>query len=158
DRLAAFLKDIKGSEAGSVTALEGDGLKETFPDHVVFAFVFPQFPVARAAPEGFKSANLIAVPKKKDGKVVVMTIGQEYEDFFRANAGRVKAPEEAEAATKAWARAQAELHQDGFYKFTVKGEAGRILDGELVSSATATPAPGNGDKGEIKATLGFKEG
>jgi hypothetical protein len=156
DRLDAFLKEIKGADAGRVTELK-DGA-ETFPDHVVFGFAFPQFPVARESPAPFKAANLIAVPKKKDGKPVVMTLPVEFEKFFGESARRVVTAGEAEAAAKAWARAAAEFRQDGFYRFTVKGEAAKVVDGELVSAATASPDPSNGDKGEVKATIGFKDG
>ena len=73
ERLTEYLKGIKGAEAARVTPLTADGVGATFPDHVVFAVIFPQYPVARVAPAPLKSANVIAVPKKKDGKPVPVT-------------------------------------------------------------------------------------
>ena len=49
-KLKDYLAGIKGSEAGRVTTLTADGVKETFPDHVLFSHVIPLFPVAPEAP------------------------------------------------------------------------------------------------------------
>ena len=52
--------------------------------------LFPQYPVARVAPEPLKSSNVVAVPKKKDGKPVPITDVKELEKFFKENARPVK--------------------------------------------------------------------
>jgi hypothetical protein len=156
DRLTAFLTEIKGADAGRISELT-DGAA-TFPDHTLFAFVFPQFPVAREAPAPFKAGNVIAIPKKKDAKPVVMTISQDVENFFKASARPVKTEAEAQEAVKFWARAHAELNQDGFYMFTVKAEPAKILEEGINVTAAAVADQKNGDSGEVKATITFKDG
>jgi hypothetical protein len=158
DKVKEYLKGIKGAETGRVTALTGDGVKETFPDHVLFAVMFPQYPIARIAPEPFKSSNVIAVPKKKDGKLVPITDAKELEKFFKDNARPVKTEAEGTDAVKAWLRASAELNQDGFYKFTVKADKPKVDKGSVSGAGEAPVDPQGGNKGEIKATLSFKDG
>ncbi|MBA4067246.1 MAG: hypothetical protein C0501_26770, partial [Isosphaera sp.] len=152
--LAEYLKGIPGAAAGRVTPLTADGLPETLPDHVLFAVNFPQFPVARVAPEPLKSSNVVAVPKK-DGKPVPVTDTKELQAFFKANARDVKTAAEAGAAVRAWLRAAAELNQDGFYRFTVKDK----VDGDAAAAAgEVTVDPAGGNKGGITARLTFKDG
>jgi hypothetical protein len=157
-RVADYLKTIPGAESGRVTALTGDGLPATFPDHIVFAVLFPQYPVARVAPPPLSSANVVAVPKKKDGKPVPVTNAKDLEKFFKEHARPVKTAAEAEEAVKAWLRVAAELNQDGFYKFTVKADKPKEESGALTASGEAPVNPQGGNKGEVKATLTFKDG
>jgi len=157
-KLTEYLKGIEGASIARVTALTGDGNGPTFPDHVLFAVIFPQYPVARVAPPPLKSANVVAVPKKKDGKPVPVTDVKELEKFFKANARAVKTGDETENAAKAWLRAAAELNQDGFYKFTVK-DIGVALKGDTLNATGEAPVdPQGGNKGEVKVTLTFKDG
>ena len=156
-KLKEYLGTIKGAESGRVTTLTDDGVKETFPDHVLFAVMFPQYPVARVAPEPLNSSNVIAVPKK-DGKAVPITDAKSLQAFFKASARPVKTAAEAEAAVAAWLRASAELNQDGFYKFTVKADAAKAAGDTVTASGAAAVAPQGGNKGEITATLVFKDG
>lgn len=156
-KLKEYLATIKGSEAGRVTAL-ADGTKETFPDFVLFSHVIPQFPVAREAPAPLKHANVIAVPKKKDGKPILITDAKELEKFFKENARAVKKAEDSDEVAKAWLRASAELAQDGYFKFTVKAGPGKAAGDTLTATGEALVDPRNMDKGEIKATLTFKDG
>lgn len=158
DRVADYLKGLKGGEAGRVTALTGDGLPATFPDHILFAVIFPQYPVARVAPEPLQSSNVIAVPKKKDGKPVPVTNEKQLEKFFAGNARPVKTAAAAEDAMKAWLRAQAELNQDGFYKFAVKADAAKVTGDVVTVTGKAPVDPQGGNKGEIMAALSFKDG
>jgi hypothetical protein len=158
DRVTEFLKGIKGAETGRVTALTADGIGTTFPDHVLFAVMFPQFPVARVAPEPLKSANVVAIPKNKDGKPVAATDLKELEKFFKENARAVKMKDEIEDAMKAWLRAAAELHQDGFYKFTVMFRSATKKGDMIFVTGSAPVDPQGGNKGEVKATLTFKDG
>jgi hypothetical protein len=156
-KLKEYLAGIKGSDAGVVTALTGDGMKETFPDHVVFAHVIRQFPIAREAPAPLKHANIIAVPKK-DGKPILSTDTKQLEEFFKKNAREVKTADEASDAVKAWLRAAAELNQDGFYKFSVKADKPKVEKGSGTASGEAPVDTQGGNKGEVKATLTFKDG
>jgi hypothetical protein len=158
EKLTEYLKSIKGTEAARVAALTGDGIPATFPDHHLFTVMFPLYPVARVAPEPLSSSNVVAVPKKKDGKPVPITDLKKLEAFFKENARAVKTADETENATKAWLRAAAELNQDGFYKFTVKVDEA-VKKGETITAAGAAPVdPQGGNKGEVKASLTFKEG
>jgi len=156
-QLAEYLKGIEGAEAARVTPLTADGLGTTFPDHVVFAVLFPQYPVARIAPPPLQSANIVAIPKK-EGKAIPVTNAKELETFFKANARAVKTAAEGEDAIKAFLRASAELNQDGFFKFTVKTDAPKVDGATVTGSGEATVDPQGGNKGEIKATLTFKDG
>jgi hypothetical protein len=156
-KLKEYLGAIKGSEAGRVTAL-ADGTRETFPDFVLFAHVIPQFPLAREAPAPLKHANVIAVPKKKDGKPVLITDTKELEKFFKAHARPVTKGSEGQATVTAWLRAASELAQDGFFKFTVKAGTVATADDTTSVSGTSSVAEQNGDKGEVTAKLTFKGG
>ena len=157
ERLTEYLKSIKGAEAARVTALTGDGIPATFPRHTLFAVMFPQYPVARVAPEPLNSSNVVAVPKK-DGKPVPITDAKKLEAFFKENARAVKKGDEAVAAATAWSRAAAELNQDGFYKFTVKDDGAALKGDTITAIGVAKVEPTVGNKGEITATLTFKDG
>src|SRR5262245_23688769 len=150
-RLKEYLNGIKGSEAGRVTALTADGEPATFPDHILFSHVIPLYPVAREAPPPLKHANVIAIPKKKDAKPILITDTKGLEKFFQENARPVKKTEEGDEAAKAWVRATAELSQDGFFKFTVKATPGKAVNGTITATGEAAVDPRNMDKGEIKS-------
>ena len=161
-RVSEYLKGIKGAEAARVTALSTTGTGgETFHDHILFSVLFPQYPVARVAPEPLKSSNVVAVPKKLDGKPVPLTDVKELGKFFKDHARPAKNGIQIRDAVTAWLRATSELNQDGFYKFTVKaGEVFKDKEKEGVDtcSGEAPVEPTGGNKGEIKATLTFKDG
>jgi hypothetical protein len=159
ERLTEFLKDIKGASYARVTAMTGEGIGMMFPDHVLFSVLFPQYPVGRPAPAPLKVANVISIPKKKDGKPITITTHKELETFFKDAAHPVKNAEEGEAAMKAWLWAAAALAQDGFYKFSVKLDDKMKVDGTTCTGSGQAPVdPQGGNKGEIKATLTFKDG
>jgi hypothetical protein len=159
EHLTEFLKDIKGANNGRVTAITGEGVGAMFPDHVLFSVLFPQYPIGRPAPAPLKVTNIIAIPKKKDGKPVTITTPKELETFFKDTAHAVKTAEEGEAAIKAWLWMSSALAQDGFYKFSVKLDDKMKIDGSTITGAGQAPVdPQGGNKGEIKATLTFKDG
>jgi hypothetical protein len=157
-RLGEYLKTIKGAEAARVTALGSDGMGPTFRDHVLFGVMFPQYPVARVAPPPLSSSNVVAVPKKKDGKPVPITDAKSLEKFFKEHGQEVKQGAAAEQTLMAWLRASAELNQDGFYQFTVKADAPKVDGGTVTVTGSAPVDPKNGDKGQIMAALSFKDG
>ena len=111
----------------------------------------------RVAPEPLKSSNVVVVPKNKDAKPVPITDVKELEKFFKENARPVKTAKEATDAIKAWLRVSAELNQDGFYKFRVK-RAGAEQRDTITASGEAPVDPAGGNKGEVTATLTFKDG
>ena len=157
-KLKDYLGTIKGAEAARITPLTGDGVAEAFPDHALFAVMFPQYPLARVAPEPLQSANVIAVPKKKGGKPVALTNLKELQTFFAANARDVKKTADADDVVKAWLRAAAELNQDGFYKFTVTAEPATAAGETVTATGTAAVAPQGGNKGTVAAKLAFEGG
>jgi hypothetical protein len=158
ERLTEYLKGIPGTEAARVTPLTMDGAGTTFPDHVLFAVIFPQYPVARVAPPPLKSSNVIAIPAQKTAKPTAITDATGLEKFFQASARPVKTATDADAAIRTWLRAAAELHQDGFYKFTVKPGNATGSDGNWTLTGQAPVDPAGGNKGEVSATLAFKNG
>lgn len=156
-KLKEYLGGIKGSEAGRVTLL-ADGTREAFPDFVLFSHVIPQYPVARQAPAPLSNANVIAVPKQKGGKPVLIKDLKELEKFFKEHARAVKQPAESDDVLKAWLRSAAELAQDGYFKFTVKTGPSLASGNTITATGSAPVDPRNMDKGEIKASLTFKSG
>ncbi len=157
-RIGEYLKGFKGANAARVTALTSDGIGASFPDHVLFAVNFPLFPVARVPPEPLQSANVVAIPKKKDAKPILVTNLKALEEFFQGHLSAVSTTTTAKEAVSAWLRTSAELHQDGFYKFLVTPGVAKATDETITISGSAPVAPQNGDKGEIGATLTFKDG
>lgn len=157
-QLKDYLRGITGSEGGRSLALTGDGIPETFPDFVLFSHIFPKFPVARLVPEPLKSANIIAIPKAKSQNPILVTDTKELEQFFQKHARAVKKPNEADETAKAWLRAVAELHQDGFFKFTITSPGAKVDGPKMIAAGEARVDPQNMDKGEIRAQLTFENG
>ncbi|HUR55123.1 MAG TPA: hypothetical protein VMZ71_13400 [Gemmataceae bacterium] len=157
-KVTEYLKKLPAGESARVTPLTGDGAA-AFPNHILFSVVFPQYPVARIAPEPLKPANVFAAPKG-DGKVVPASDAKQLEAMFKDHARPVKTAAEGTDAVSAWLRASAELSQDGFYKFTVKVDekAASNEKGGYVGSGEAAVTPQGGNKGEVRATLTFKDG
>ncbi len=158
-RLAEYLGKLPGGQAARVTVLTGDGVGTTFPDHVLFAVVFPQYPLARLAPAPLKSANVIAVPKG-DGRPIPVTSVKELQALFKEHARPVGKSADVEDATRAWLWASAELSQDGFFQFTVQLDKKVATDGKGTYRAggAAVVVPKGGNKGELRAALTFKDG
>jgi hypothetical protein len=157
EKLTTYLKGIEGADSARVGELTADGMGAAFPNHVMFSVIFPQYPIARIAPPPLSSANVVAVPKK-DGKPVPITDAKVLEKFFKENARAVKTGDEAVTAITAWSRVAAELNQDGFYKFTVKDEGAALKGDTITAIGVAKVDPAGGNKGEVKATLTFKDG
>ena len=100
----------------------------------------------------------MVVPKKKDARPIAITDVKEVEKFFKENARPVKTAKEATDAIKAWLRVSAELNQDGFYKFRVKRAGAERKRDTITASGEAPVDPAGGNKGEVTATLTFKDG
>ncbi|MCS6865251.1 MAG: hypothetical protein RMJ56_16500 [Gemmataceae bacterium] len=157
-QLKNYLRGISGSEAGRSHPLTGEGIPETFPDYALFSHIFPLYPVARPAPEPLKSTNIIAIPKAKGQKPILITDTKELEKFFQQHARSVKKATEADEATTAWLRAVAELHQDGYFQFTIQSQGTKVEGVKMISTGEARVDPRNMDKGQITAQLTFQEG
>jgi hypothetical protein len=158
-RLTEYLGKLPGGAAARATALTQDGVGATFPDHVLFSVVFPQYPIARLAPEPLKSANVITVPKG-DGKLIPATSTKEMQALFKDHARPIGKSADVEETTRAWLWASAELSQDGFFEFTVQLDEKTATDGKgfYRTGGAAVVVPKGGNKGELRATLTFKDG
>lgn len=151
-----YLKSIKGENA-RIAVIKNDTIAKVFPKHGFVAVVYPQFPIARLAPEPLNAGNVIAVPA--EGKVMPLTDVKQLEKFFIDNAPRADA-KIGDGVLHAWLRLSQELAQDGFYKFAEpKGGAGAASsDGKMQLSATVSVDPAGGNKGDIAATIHFDKG
>lgn len=152
-----YLESINGENGVRVTVVNDNSVSKTFSKHTFAAVLYPQFPVGRPAPEGLKSANVLAV--SADGKVVLLTDAKQLEKFFVEQAP--KADEKiGEVILKAWLRLTQDLAQDGFYKFkesnTDIGPASN--DGKLSVTGDVPVDPAGGNKGELSASIAFEKG
>jgi hypothetical protein len=158
-KVMEYLKKIDGAERARVNVVK-DSVARAFPKHTFVAVLYPQFPVGRAAPKPLSVANVLAVDG--DGKVVPLTDVKELQKFFMENAAKEGKGIE-DQVTLAWMRLAAELSQDGFYKFKLpeltggSGEGGGQETSAELNGKIAVDATG-GNKGEIKATVHFKNG
>lgn len=159
-KVADYLKSINGMERARITPVKEDYVAKLFPKHTFVAVLYPQFPVGREAPAPLKEANVIAVPK--DGKVVPLSDVKALEKFFAENAPKVKTGNE-DLIVKAWLRLAQELAQDGFYKFKAPASGGATgksdgkIDTVLTVDGSVAVDPAGGNKGDIKATIHFKD-
>jgi hypothetical protein len=137
-----------------------DGVVErVFPKHTFFTVLFPQYPVARPAPEGLKPSNVFAVGP--DGKPQLLTNAAGGSDglvnFFQDNLPPVQEDDAAKDAARAFVRLGQEFQQDGFYTFTLQDDSTKVTkekDGKTASARTMATKGGNG---EIKAALTFND-
>lgn len=150
------LKKLNASRV-RVTHVADETLKSTFPDYMFFAVLFPQYPVGMAPPQPLSVANVFYVKKEE---VKFVTNFKALEQFFKAHLGKTESPKAADTAITAWLRLSQELHQDGFYQFTISDV--RSKDKEkgakklpIEASGKAVVVPKGGNKGEIVATLHF---
>jgi hypothetical protein len=153
----ASLKKLGGPGA-RVTHVADDTLKKAFPDQVFFAVLFPQFPVGRQPPQPLKVANIFYV---KGGEVKFLSEVRALEQFFKTHLRKAKDAAAAKESAKAYLRLSQELHQDGFYRFSIPdgmlSEKAETESRKVTGKAIVEPKGGN--KGEIVATLTFdKEG
>jgi hypothetical protein len=156
----ARLKEHLGKLAagGQIVPLAGEPLAKIFPEHQFFALRFRIYPVARELPKGMKPSNVFAVPRQ--GQPEHLKDERALEAFFRAHAPAVKGKDDETAArlVRAWLSLSQEFVQDGFYKFEVgkdvslSGKNGEVLT--VAGRAVVT----QGGRGDIKATMTFKDG
>jgi len=146
---------LKNADDKLLVRISDDAVARALPGRVVFAVVFPQYPVARLAPEPLKLQNVFIVDK--DGKVEHATDAKGLEKTFRGALAPVKDDGAAKDAAQAWLRLSEELHQDKFFQFTIpekdlaveKEQDGRKATGRAVVE------PKGGNQGQIVVTLLF---
>jgi hypothetical protein len=135
------------AEGASVQPLKDPALGKTFPDYEFVSVRFPQFPVARLAPEPLRSSNIYVVSKEKT------TLLSDDEALYKWFKSMKFGDREADRknAVRAWLRLTQELKQDGFYKFKVEEDSLKTADGKVSGKAVVT----EGGNGEITVTLDF---
>ncbi len=149
------LAKLKG-DAGMLQHIPDEPLGRALPRWAFFSVLFPQYPVARLAPPGLKSSSVFAVDP--DGKVVVLTDVGELEKFFKANLPPAKSDDELKEAARAWLRLAQQLHQDGFYTFTLMDDSTKVRPGEAGKAVSGKVVVMKGGNGTIEATLKFGPG
>lgn len=146
----AELTKLKG-EGARVQVIKDDAVSKTFPQVEFVSVIFPQFPVARLAPEPLKSANLYAVTK--DDKATLISEPDALKKLFLA--GKF---DESEAGRKraaiSWLRLLQELYQDGFYRFKVDEDSFKTADGRVTGKVVVA----EGGNGEISVAMTIKDG
>jgi hypothetical protein len=155
DRAEKTVKDLLDEKNVKVppTAVTDAAVKKAFPDATVFAVVFPQYPIARVAPEPFKAQNLLIVPK--DGKLIHVTDTKELEKFFKDHLKAVKDDDTAKQAAQAWLVLSQTFKQDGFFKFSVPKDDLKVTEEKGERKASGKFVVTQGGKGDLTATLAF---
>jgi hypothetical protein len=133
--------------------VKDEPVSRAFPKHTFFGVYFRQFPVARLTPKGMNSANVFAVGP--DGKAKLLKEQSELQGFFKANLAPAKEDTPAKDAARAYVRLMEELHQDGFYKFTLQDDSTKVEPGKEGKTASARAVVMAGGNGELSATLTF---
>jgi len=148
----AHLEKLKGT-AGQLTRIEDEATARALPGHAFFAVLFRQFPVARMAPEGLKSANVFAVGR--DGKVAVISAPAALEKWFKANLPAPSNETGLKDAARAFLRLDQDLHQDGFFKFRLEDDSTKVTkekEGRVAYAKAVVMSGGNGTV-EVKLTF-----
>jgi hypothetical protein len=145
------VQDWKG-QGFRIQVIEEKYVREMFPNHVFVAVHFPQWPVARLAPEPMKSQNLFAV--SKEGKVAHLPDSKKLEEFFKATLG---AQLNQDKTVRSWLRLRMEYVQDGYYKFKFPDKAEVTGPGSNLTLVTGIVevVPEGGNKGSFKAVVRF---
>jgi hypothetical protein len=146
----AHLEKMK-ADAGALAGLNDAATGKALPGLALFTVVFPQFPVARTPPEGLKAANVLAVDAR--GKVTLVTSAKDLEKLLSGHLPAASSEAARKDAARAAARIGQELHNDGFYRFTLE-------DGSVKAegkSASARSVVSDGGKGSYQVTLTFDE-
>jgi hypothetical protein len=141
------------ASAARVQRIDDAVLAKVFPKHAFFSAIFPQYPVARLAPEPYKSANIFAVGA--DMKPTLITDSKALSELFIPNVEAAD-DDKAKDAARAWVALASTFHQDGFYKFKVADDAkvAKEGNGKKVSAQVTVMQGGNG---EINAELIFDD-
>ncbi len=154
--LTKKLAEFPGAQRGQVISIKDEPLTRALPGYSFYVLRFRQFPVAVAPPNPLKANNLFSV--KPDGSVERIADAGALKSFFRAVLPPVRTEAEAKDAAKAWLRLAEELHQDGFFQFSIPDNSIRVTratNGGLQVSGKAAVTPQGGNTGAISASLTF---
>jgi len=168
-----YLADIL-PEPQRITDLQ---LESAFPGYLFYVARFPQYPVAREIAPPLRLNNLFAVQRDKTAGLTVwsglypppqpitlITDIARLRIFFLAywRAGRIAGNPEnlLKDVACTWLRLSQELHNDGFYRFTIPAESLRVVagaegDGGYLASGRAEVVQAGGNSGSITAELSF---
>ena len=135
--------------------IKDESLTKAFPGSYFFSLVFPQYPVARVAPEPFKPGNVLVVPK--GGKMVLLTETKKLETFFKDNLDAVKGDDAARQVAQAWLVLSQPFKQDGFFKFSVPRDDLKVDEEKGGRKASGKFVVTQGGKGELTASLTFDD-
>jgi hypothetical protein len=160
-RVREYLKKLGATDQVRLVPIADESVGRLFPRFTCVAVLFPQYPLARIAPDPLKASNIVAVPKG-EGRPQPLSDAKELETFFKDNAPAVSSGTDTELV-RAWLRLAQELSQDGFYKFKepseFKAEGTKSDDGKseriLKVGGKVEVDPQGGNKGEIRATIEF---
>jgi hypothetical protein len=142
-----------GAAGYAILPLSDDCASRAFPEALLYAVRFRQYPVAVAPPEGLAPSNLFAV---KGGELQAGMTGpddlQRY--FFNHLAPAAKAAD-AQVAACAYLRLTQEFVQDGFYAFRPAEVGGVQADEDGNGWVSGQVEVKSGGRGKITATLYF---
>ncbi len=156
DALRNKLAEFPGAERGQVITIKDELLARALPGYSFYVVRFRQFPVAVAPPEPLNANNLFSV--KSDGSVERIPDEETLKRFFRSALAPVRTEAGARDSVKAWLRLSEELHQDGFFQFSIPDQSIQIsktTNGGLQVSGKAVVNPHGGNTGAISASLTF---
>lgn len=152
-RVEEYLR-ARNAGGGRLTAVADPAVGQVLPASLAYTLIYPLFPVARIAPAGFGSQNVLVLGP--DGPPTLINSAKELEDF----AGKffVRADSDAKAKTfvLAYLRLTQEFSQDGFFKFTIAANEIKKTATGLSGRIGVEPTAGN--KGEILVALKFDDG
>jgi hypothetical protein len=154
--LVQKLAEFNGAEHGQLTRVAEESVARTFVGFLFYALRFGQYPVPMLPPDPLKTNNLFVVTP--DGTAIHVPDIKALEGFFRARLARADSEGRARDATKAWLSLTQELHQDGFFRFSVSDDAIRVAtsgSGGFRATGRAIVNRHGGDAGEIVAVLTF---
>jgi len=155
-------------------------LGSAFPGYLFYVARFPQYPVAREVAPPLGLNNLFAVQRDKNGltvwsgpypppqPVALITEIDRLRIFFLAywKVGRIAGDPEnlLKDVAFTWLRLSQEVHNDGFYRFTISDESLSVVmlmtdgGGTLYKvSGRAEVAPAGGNSGSITVTFVFND-
>jgi hypothetical protein len=136
--------------------VKDESVGRTFPKHVFFGVYFRQFPVARLTPKGLSASNVFAVGP--NGKLQLLKEAKQLQDFAKANLTLAKGAESAKDAARAYVRLMEDLHQDGFFKFSLQDDSTKVKVSKEGTTATARAVVMAGGNGELGTALTFDGG
>jgi len=147
DQLAKY-----NAPGGNISRLTDAAITKSFPNHILFGVHYRQYPVAREMPRPLTYSNLFLADSSN--KLTLITDHKTLEQQFKKLSG-VKTEEDAKTRARAWLIASSQLHQDGFFRFSVNDEATKVEKGKDGLTAIAKMTVTQGGNGELLVTMTF---